>query len=41
MYQGSRELDEENAEPFGFDAASIDYVLLTHAISIIVDVCLY
>jgi metallo-beta-lactamase family protein len=31
MYQGSRELDEENAEPFGFDAASIDYVLLTHA----------
>jgi len=31
LYQGSRELDEENAEPFGFDAASIDYVLLTHA----------
>lgn len=31
MYQGSRELDEENAAPFGFDAASIDYVLLTHA----------
>ena len=24
-------MDEENAEPFGFDAASIDYVLLTHA----------
>jgi metallo-beta-lactamase family protein len=24
-------LDEENAEPFGFDAASINYVLLTHA----------
>jgi metallo-beta-lactamase family protein len=24
-------LDEENAGPFGFDAASIDYVLLTHA----------
>ncbi len=24
-------MDEENAEPFGFDAADIDYVLLTHA----------
>jgi metallo-beta-lactamase family protein len=31
LRQGSRELDAENAEPFGFDAASIDYVLLTHA----------
>ena len=31
LYQGSRELDEENAGPFGFDAAGIDYVLLTHA----------
>ena len=31
MYQGNRELDEENAESFGFDPASIDYVLLTHA----------
>jgi metallo-beta-lactamase family protein len=31
LYQGGRELEEENAEPFGFDAASIDYVLLTHA----------
>ncbi len=31
LYQGGRELAEENAEPFGFDAASIDYVLLTHA----------
>jgi metallo-beta-lactamase family protein len=31
LFQGGRELDEENAEPFGFDAASIDYVLLTHA----------
>jgi metallo-beta-lactamase family protein len=31
LYQGSRELDEENAEPFGFDAASINYVLITHA----------
>jgi len=31
MYQGSRELVEENAEPFGFDPASIDILLLTHA----------
>ncbi len=31
LYQGSRELDEENTEPFGFDPAAIDYVLLTHA----------
>jgi metallo-beta-lactamase family protein len=31
LHQGSRELDEENAGPFGFDAADIDYVLLTHA----------
>jgi metallo-beta-lactamase family protein len=31
LYQGSRELDEENAGPFGFDPASVDYVLLTHA----------
>jgi len=31
MYQGSHELDEENSQPFGFDPASIDYVLLTHA----------
>jgi metallo-beta-lactamase family protein len=31
LHQGSRELDEENAVPFGFDAAAIDYVLLTHA----------
>ena len=31
LHQGSRELDEENAAPFGFDAAGIDYVLLTHA----------
>ncbi len=30
LFQGSRELDEENREPFGFDAASIDYLLLTH-----------
>ncbi len=31
MFQGGRELQEDNAAPFGFDAASIDYVLLTHA----------
>lgn len=31
LFQGSRELQEENAEPFGFDPASIDVVLLTHA----------
>ncbi|MGB2659174.1 MAG: MBL fold metallo-hydrolase, partial [Pseudolabrys sp.] len=31
LHQGSRELDEENTQPFGFDPASIDYVLLTHA----------
>jgi metallo-beta-lactamase family protein len=31
LYQGGRELEEENAEPFGFDPTEIDYVLLTHA----------
>ena len=31
MFQGGRDLQEDNAEPFGFDPASIDYVLLTHA----------
>lgn len=31
MFQGSRELDEENSEPFGFDPADIDFLLLTHA----------
>jgi metallo-beta-lactamase family protein len=31
LYQGGHELQEENAEPFGFDAARIDFVLLTHA----------
>lgn len=31
MYQGGRELVAENSEPFGFDPASIDYLLLTHA----------
>ena len=31
LIQGSGELEEENAKPFGFDAAAIDFVLLTHA----------
>lgn len=31
MFQGSRELDEDNAEDFGFDPAEIDFLLLTHA----------
>jgi len=31
LFQGSRDLDEMNAAPFGFDAAAIDVVLLTHA----------
>ncbi len=30
LYQGGREIEEENAEPFGFDAESIDMLLLTH-----------
>ncbi|MBX6421786.1 MAG: MBL fold metallo-hydrolase [Nevskia sp.] len=31
LYQGSRELAEENGEPFGFDPKAIDILLLTHA----------
>jgi len=31
LFQGSRELDQDNGEPFGFDAAAIDVLLLTHA----------
>ncbi|HKD46814.1 MAG TPA: MBL fold metallo-hydrolase [Rhizomicrobium sp.] len=31
LFQGSRELNEDNAIPFGFDERSIDFVLLTHA----------
>ncbi len=31
LFQGGRELDEDNAEPFGFEPRSIDKVLLTHA----------
>ena len=26
LYQGGRELEEENSKPFGFDAAEIDFV---------------
>ncbi len=31
MFQGSDEVERANAEPFGFDPASIDVLLLTHA----------
>jgi metallo-beta-lactamase family protein len=31
LYQGSRELVEENKGDFGFDPATVDYLLLTHA----------
>ncbi len=31
MFQGGRELVEENAQDFGFDPASIDVLLLSHA----------
>ena len=31
FYQGGREMVEDNAQDFGFDAASIDFLLLTHA----------
>jgi metallo-beta-lactamase family protein len=31
LYQGNRETDEENRNDFGFDPASIDYLLLTHS----------
>ncbi len=31
MFQGSRELEEENAEPFGFSPKEIDALVLTHA----------
>jgi len=30
LYQGGREIEEENEEPFGFDPESIDILLLTH-----------
>jgi metallo-beta-lactamase family protein len=31
LFQGGGDLNEENAAPFGFDAPTIDVVLLTHA----------
>lgn len=31
MFQGGHELHEDNAEPFGFEPAAIDILLLTHA----------
>jgi metallo-beta-lactamase family protein len=31
LYQGGREIEEENAEDFGFDPRHIDFLLLTHA----------
>lgn len=31
LYQGGRELEEDNAGPFGFEPAEVDYLLLTHA----------
>ncbi|NLZ17932.1 MAG: MBL fold metallo-hydrolase [Desulfobulbaceae bacterium] len=31
LYQGSRSLDEENSNDFGFDPGSIDFLILTHA----------
>ena len=31
LFQGSGELENDNGEPFGFDARGIDFVLQTHA----------
>ena len=31
LYQGGRQIEEENEEPFGFEPSEIDYLLLTHA----------
>src|SRR5262249_39074047 len=31
LYQGHQEIIDDNAQPFGFDPASVDYVLLSHA----------
>jgi len=31
MYQGGREMEEENRDDFGFDPATIDFLILTHA----------
>ena len=31
MFQGGRDMDEENKNDFGFDPAGIDFLILTHA----------
>ncbi|HER63675.1 MAG TPA: MBL fold metallo-hydrolase [Desulfobacteraceae bacterium] len=31
MFQGGRDMDEENRNDFGFDPAAIDFLILTHA----------
>jgi len=31
LYQGRRELHEDNAGPFGFDPTAVDFLILTHA----------
>jgi len=31
MYQGGREIDEENSGDFGFDPKAVDFLILTHA----------
>ena len=31
LYQGHEEIVDENSQPFGFEPAAIDYLLLTHA----------
>ncbi|HKJ61949.1 MAG TPA: MBL fold metallo-hydrolase, partial [Hyphomicrobiales bacterium] len=31
LFQGSHEIRDENIDPFDFDPAEIDYLLLTHA----------
>lgn len=31
LFQGSREVEKRNAEPFGFEPGSVDVLLLTHA----------
>ena len=31
LYQGGRQIEQENRQPFGFEPEEIDYLLLTHA----------
>ena len=31
LYQGGRQIEEENQDPFGFEPGEIDFLLLTHA----------